>query len=145
MKKELLCVFVCVLASMCLSDPGSDSTTDAAPGVASPGGDVIYVVHFHRVQQCTCCINVGKWAEETLQSHFPDEYKEGTLVYMDVCVEDDPELATHYNAYGASLFVNVVRGGSENIMQVTEVWGLCHNHDAYIEFFKQYIENLLKG
>ncbi len=147
MKKVLLSVFVCVLLSMCLFDSGSDSdsnvNSEPPPKVTSTEKDVIYVMHFHRVQQCTCCINVGKWAEETLQEHFPDEYKEGTLIYMDVCVEENPELAAHYNAYGASLFVNVVKGGNEDIMEVMEVWGLCHNHDAYLEFFRQYIENLL--
>lgn len=146
--KKAVFIFVCALCTLCLNSSDDTSPVTVIRQEQIPGDesiDQILVVHFHRVHQCTCCINVGKWAEETIQLHFPDEYEAGKIVYMDVCVEENQEMARKYNAYGAALYVNVIKGGSDNIMDALEVWNHCHDHDKYVEVFKQLLEDVLKG
>lgn len=141
--KKVFMVFACVLCTLCLNDSNDTSITlvhEAQPGESI---DHIVVAHFHRVKQCTCCINIGKWAEETIKEYFPDEYASGELVYMDVCIEENMEIANKYNAYGASLFINVVKEGNETITEDTKVWDLCFDHLEYVEYFKQMLADLL--
>jgi len=147
MKRIVFFVFLCMVSTMCLNDSSDTPQATVVREKQSPGGSIeqIIVVHFHRVHQCTCCINVGKWAEETIQNHFPDEYESGKIVYMDVCVEENRELARKYNAYGASLFINVVKDSNENITENMIVWQYCFDHDNYVAYFKQLLESLLGG
>lgn len=143
MKHFAIVILVCMLVSMCVTD--SSPTSHATVSRQSEHGAVeqIQVVHFHRVHQCTCCINVGKWAEETIQTHFPAEYEQGTIVYMDLCIEEQPEMARKFNAYGSSLFINIVRGEEEEITENMEVWTHCFDHDAYIDYFKSFLDQIL--
>ena len=147
MKKVALFMFLCFLCTLCLNDSPEDSPSavihQAAGESLDQSIDHVLVVHFHRVQQCTCCINVGKWAEETIKLYYPEEYESGKIVYMDVCVEENQEMARRYNAYGSSLYINVIRNGSDNIIDAVEVWSHCHDHDTYIEVLNQMLEDAL--
>ena len=147
MKRIVFFIFLCTLLVMCLNDSSDAPQVTVIREKQDAEGSIeqIIVVHFHRIHQCTCCINVGKWAEETIQEYFPDEYESGRIVYMDVCVEENRELAGKYNAYGASLFINVVRDGNENIVENMVVWQYCFDHDSYVAYFKQMLEKLLGG
>jgi hypothetical protein len=144
--RRIVFILVCLLCVMCINDsPQPPEPVVTRQPQMDESLDQIVVVHFHRVQQCTCCINVGKWAEETITLYFPDEYEAGKIIYMDVCVEENQELARKYNAYGASLFINVIEEGNDNITENADVWKYCHEHDAYVDLFRQVLENILKG
>jgi hypothetical protein len=138
MKNEAI-ILLCVLIALCVNTPEESEYTNAADT------NKVVVVHFHRIHQCTCCINVGKWAEETIQIYFADEYKKGLIEYKDVCVEKNPEEIARYNAFGSSLYINVIKNGNDNISEISEVWNHCHNHDTYIEAFKQILDDILNG
>ncbi|MGD2250268.1 MAG: nitrophenyl compound nitroreductase subunit ArsF family protein [Candidatus Methanofastidiosia archaeon] len=138
MRKEAM-ILLCVLLALCVNTPEESEYTKAA------NADKVVVVHFHRIHQCTCCINVGKWAEETIQTYFADEYETGFLEYKDVCVEKNHEEAARYNAFGSSLYINVIQNGNDNISEIAEVWNHCHDHDAYIEVFKQILDDIVHG
>jgi hypothetical protein len=86
---------------------------------------------------------VGKWAEETIQKYFPSEYEEGKIVYMDLCIEENPEMSRKYNAYGSSLFITIMRGGEETITENMEVWTYCFDHDTYVDYFKTYLDSII--
>lgn len=137
--KILRIVFACFLVTLCVTD-----TPESVPPVQYPELAQVLVVHFHRIHQCTCCINVGMWAEETIIQYFPDEYASGKIVYMDVCIEENPDMAKKYNAYGASLFINVIKEGNDTIIDALEVWEHCHDHDTYVAVFKHLLEDALK-
>lgn len=139
MKKEAI-ILLCVLLTLCVNTPEESEYTKAGSDA-----DKIVVVHFHKIHQCTCCINVGKWAQETIETYFSDEYEKGLIEYKDVCVEEDPEEAARYDAFGSSLYINVIQNGEDNISEISEVWNHCHNHDTYIEVFKKILDNVLNG
>ncbi|MBU7032736.1 MAG: hypothetical protein HXS53_09415 [Theionarchaea archaeon] len=145
MKNLSIFIAGCLLISMCVtqSEPSSHATVTRQSENEYGSIDKLLVVHFHRVHQCTCCINVGKWAEETIQKYFPIEFEQGRIVYMDVCIEETPELSRKYNAYGSSLFISIIKGEEETFTENMEVWTYCFDHDAYVDYFKNFLDSIL--
>jgi len=107
--------------------------------------DKIEVVHFHGTQQCWSCITVGEYALKTIKEKFPEEYKNGTVVFKDINGElsENKDIVTKYRASGSSLFVNATKGGVDNIEEDVTVWRLVTNEDQYINYFQNKINNLL--
>ena len=105
----------------------------------------IEVVHFHATQQCWSCITVGEYALKTIKEKFPEEYKNGTIVYKDINGElsENREIVMKYQAGGSSLFINTVKDGVDNIEEDTTVWRLVTNEDQYINYLQNKINNLL--
>lgn len=128
--------------SLCIHDSPQSTPSDVLTYVTQE--NQILVVHFHRIAQCTCCINVGEWAEETVKKLFPREFESGTIRYLNVGIEENPELANKYNAYGASLYINIVKEGRDNITENVEVWQYCFDHDNYVSLLKTVLENALE-
>ncbi|MGC1119848.1 MAG: nitrophenyl compound nitroreductase subunit ArsF family protein [Candidatus Methanofastidiosia archaeon] len=142
MRQGLVLLLILMGFSLCIHDSPQSTPSDVSTDVTQE--NQILVVHFHRIAQCTCCINVGEWAEETAQELFPREFESGTIRYLNVCVEENPELASKYNAYGASLYINIVKEGRDNITENVEVWQYCFDHDNYVSLLKTVLENALE-
>jgi len=105
----------------------------------------IEVVHFHGTHQCWSCITVGEYALKTIKEKFPEEYKNGTIVYKDINGElpENKDVVIKYRAGGSSLFINTIKGGVDNIEEDTTVWRLVTNEDQYINYFQNKINDLL--
>ena len=105
----------------------------------------IEVVHFHGTHQCWSCITVGEYALKTIKDKFPEEYKNGTIVYKDVNGElaENKDIVMKYRAGGSSLFINAIKGGVDNIEEDVTVWRLVTNEDQYINYLQNKINNLL--
>ena len=105
----------------------------------------IEVVHFHGTHQCWSCITVGEYALKTIKEKFPEEYKNGTIVYKDINRElpENKDVVIKYRAGGSSLFINTIKGGVDNIEEDTTVWRLVTNEDQYINYLQNKINNLL--
>ena len=105
----------------------------------------IEVVHFHATQQCWSCITVGEYALKTIKEKFPEEYKNGTIVFRDINGElpENKDMVMKYQAGGSSLFVNSITAGKDNIEEDVTVWRLVTNEDQYINYFQNKINNLL--
>jgi hypothetical protein len=48
---------------------------------AKISAEKIEAVHFHATQQCWSCITVGEYALKTTKEKFPEEYKNGTMLF----------------------------------------------------------------
>ncbi|MBU7013266.1 MAG: hypothetical protein HXS52_08855 [Theionarchaea archaeon] len=142
MRRALILLGILMAFSLCLQDSPEEPSSDMSTDVTKESQ--ILVVHFHRINQCTCCINVGKWAEETIKEFFPGEFESETIRYLDVCVEENPELASKYDAYGASLYINIVKEGTDHINENAEVWQYCFDHDRYISLLKTVLDDALQ-
>jgi hypothetical protein len=105
----------------------------------------IEVVHFHATQQCWSCITVGEYALKTIKEKFPEEYKNGTVVFKDINGElaENRDIVMKYRAGGSSLFINAIKGGVDNIEEDVTVWRLVTNEDQYINYLQNKINNLL--
>jgi hypothetical protein len=114
----------------------------------SPGlADRVDVVYFHRTQQCYTC----KYAEEgtryTVETYFADELANGKLTFQSLDVQDSENAAIvqKYGAYSSQLFINNVKDGTDHIEQVTDIWLVIGQDEAFVEVVKNKIEKSLNG
>jgi hypothetical protein len=105
----------------------------------------IEIVHFHGTHQCWSCITVGEYALKTIKEKFPEEYKNGTIVFKDINGElaENKDIVMKYRASGSSLFINAIKGGVDNIEEDVTVWRLVTNEDQYTSYFQNKINSLL--
>jgi len=105
----------------------------------------IEVVHFHATQQCWSCITVGEYALKTIKEKFPEEYKNGTIVFRDINGElpENRDMVIKYQAGGSSLFVNAITAGKDNIKEDVTVWRLVSNESQFISYFQDKLNKLL--
>ena len=105
----------------------------------------IEVVHFHATQQCWSCITVGEYALKTIKEKFPEEYKNGTIVFRDINGElpENRDMVIKYQAGGSSLFVNAITAGKDNIKEDVTVWRLVSNESQFINYFQDKLNKLL--
>ena len=107
--------------------------------------DKIEVVHFHAPQQCWSCLTVGEYALKTIKEKFPEEYKNGKIVFRDINGElpENKDMVMKYQARGSSLFVNAIAEGKDNIEEDVNVWRLVSNEIQFINYFQNKLNNLL--
>ena len=107
--------------------------------------DKIEVVHFHATQQCWSCLTVGEYALKTIKEKFPEEYKNGKIVFRDINGElpENKDMVMKYQARGSSLFVNAIAEGKDNIEEDVNVWRLVSNEIQFINYFQNKLNNLL--
>ncbi|MDD3774214.1 MAG: nitrophenyl compound nitroreductase subunit ArsF family protein [Patescibacteria group bacterium] len=105
----------------------------------------IEVVHFHATQQCWSCITVGEYALKTIKEKFPEEYKNGTIVFENINYElpENNDMVMEYQARGSSLFVNAIMDEKDNIEEDVTVWRLVSNENQFISYFQDKLNKLL--
>lgn len=113
--------------------------------VAKISAEKIEVVHFHATQQCWSCITVGEYALKTIKDKFPEEYKNGTIVFRDINGElpENKDMVMKYQARGSALFVNAITAGKDNIEEDAAVWRLVSNENQFISYFQNKLNELL--
>ena len=122
-----------------------NSTSKTQNSEEKQPAEKIEVVHFHATQQCWSCITVGEYALKTIKEKFPEEYKNGTIVFKDINGElaENRDIVMKYRAGGSSIFINAIKNGVDNIEEDVTVWRLVANEDQYINYLQNKINNLL--
>ncbi len=80
--------------------------------------------------------------------YFQDEQSSGKLTFqmVDLDKEQNAGIAKKYNAAPFSLFINIVRGDSEHIVAVPEIWlPTVGGRDDLEELLKSKIEKSFNG
>ena len=110
-----------------------------------PAAEKIEIIHFHATQQCWSCTTVGQYALKTIQEKFPEEYKNGTIVFRDINAElpENRDIVMKYQARGSSLFINAIVNKNDNIEEDTAVWRLVSNENQFITYFENRLNTLL--
>jgi len=111
-----------------------------------PKVDKIEVFVFHNTQRCVSCINVGKYAKQTIDKNFSKELISGKIVFKEINVDlpENYQLAEKFKAAGSSLYINTIRGDKDNIEQDLKVWRLIGDETKFETYFKDKIDNILK-
>ncbi len=151
MKKEMLAVFALIsvlLISGCTSQ--NQSSTKNNISILSTNESSVYkveVLHFHGTHQCYSCITVGKYAEETVITYFPEEVKSGKIVFAHINSElpENSEMVTKYGAAGSSLWIGVYDENGFHKEENVNVWYKINNKVEYVNYLKDIIERRLRG
>ncbi len=107
--------------------------------------DRIEVVHFHAAQQCWACITVGEYALKTIEEKFPEEYKNGTIVFKNINSElpENKDIVIKYQARGSALFINTIANGEDEIEEDVAVWRFVTNEGRFVSYFENKLSMLL--
>lgn len=133
-----------LVVSGCTNSTDTATSGDELMSKAS-AADKIEVVHFHGTQQCWSCITVGEYALKTITEKFPEEYKNGTIVFKEINGElpENSTIVAKYQARGSSLFINAVANGQDNIEEDVNVWRYVSNESQFVGYFEKKLKSLL--
>jgi len=119
----------------------STSNTSSAPA------DRVEAVYFYRTPRCYACTYAEAGTHYTVETYFKDELASGKVTFevFNVGDKENAGIVKKYGAFTSSLFINTVRDGTDHIEEVTDIWFVLGNDEAFIEVVKSKIERSLKG
>jgi len=81
----------------------------------------IEVIDFHSTHRCFTCNAIEENTRYTLENYFSKEMKEGKITFQVINVDDNinDEIAEKFEASGTSLFINTIKNGKENQINLT--------------------------
>jgi hypothetical protein len=130
------------------------SSADTFPVQPAPTPDeplkqnqIVEVVYFHRAQRCHSCVYIEDMVNHTLETYFEKQLNDGSITYAVYNVEDEKNksIIEKYNAYTSSLFINTVRDGEDHIDEITSVWLVVDDDEAFINEFGDLLTQALTG
>jgi hypothetical protein len=107
----------------------------------------IEVIDFHSTHRCMTCNAIEASTKYTLQTYFEEEVKAGkiTLLVINVDKEENEKIAENFEASGTALFLNVIKEGKEQHIDLTNFAFLKGNQkEEFAKELKLKIENELK-
>jgi len=125
----------------------SQGAADNAPVlIFEPKNITIKVVKFEPDNPCQGCTNLGNYAEETIKTHFPGEYKSGKITYETVNYQDpkNRQIIEKYNVMGSSLYITVIKDGKEEIIDANDMWNYVWEKEEYLKIFKDKLDEIKK-
>jgi hypothetical protein len=127
------------------SESNTKNNSQKAEVQETKPAEKVQVFLFHATQRCITCINIGKYAKETVEQKFPEELKSEKIEFREINIDlpENKELATKFKATGSALFINSVIDGKDNIKEDTQVWRLTSNEQNFISYLSDKINTLL--
>jgi hypothetical protein len=145
-KMYSLLLILSVVGLLCYC--GSPAPPANPPEESAGPPDRVDIVYFQQGKPCHCIAVVGETIQATMFLYFLDEQSSGKLTFRVVDLDEDENaaIAKKYNAAPFSLYINIVRGDSEHIVAVPEIWlPTGGGRDDLREFVKSKIEKSLNG
>jgi hypothetical protein len=142
-------VFIMVLIAGCTGP--SPAGTIPAPAPTSIRGNHtvtgIELVFFHPVPGCDSCDQVGRFANETVNTYFGPEMVKGRLVYRDINLNlpENRGIANRYGAYGDSLWIGVQDENGFHTTEIVDIWYYAYNRDDFLQYLKGILDRQLAG
>jgi len=160
MKKEIcvVSVLVCILlVSGCIGQDQSNATNNTVSTLQNNTGYItsgnmsdvqkIEIIHFHGTHQCYSCITVGAYAEETVNTYFSEEVKNGKISFAHINgdLPENREIVTKYGVTGSSLWIGVYDENGFHKEENINVWYKIDNKERYMTYLKGLIDKRLNG
>ena len=145
----IVCPIVLVgLAVWLIVAYGTSPATPPASNNFSGPADRVDVVYFHRTQRCYTCRYAEEQTRYTVETYFADELASGRVTYQSINVQDEENadiVKKYNNASYLTLCINTVKDGVDHIEEVTDIWLVIGNDEAFVEIVKGKIERSLNG
>ena len=109
---------------------------------AKPSGTRLTLIKFHGNSQCISCINLGKFANSTLERNFQTELAGGNVKYLNINAEADSAnpYVQKYRPNHASLYLLTENEDGEKYEELVEAWYYTGDEAKY----QQYLAGLLR-
>lgn len=118
---------------------------NASNPLGIPGVERVEVIHFHGEHQCYSCLTVGNYAEETVNTYFSKELKDGRISFAHVNAElpENQGLVAKYRVTGASLWIGVYDKTGFHKEENVNVWYKIGDKRGYMDYLKQVLDEKL--
>ena len=130
-----------------LPKPSGQIQTTTPPAESTALPDRVDVVYFHRANQCHCMQVIEENIHDTVISNFQEELDSGKLTFTSLASDDraNAAMVRKYNTRPFGLFITIVKGKTEKIVPVEEIWSMTGDEVKYKEYVKNIIAKSLKG
>ena len=110
--------------------------------------DHIEVLYFHGAQRCITCRAIETNIVALLDSLYSKEQADDRIIYkvIDISKKENGQIADKYEVTWSSLFVNGLKDGKENVINMSE-WRISKarkSPDKFKEGIKNKVDELLK-
>ena len=145
-----------IILAGCSQAPASGNAQPANPGTPppvtqQPSGppDKVEVVYFYKSvpPPCDCLAHAGDYVNTTVTNEFKIEIASGKLEFHYLASDQvkNAKMVKKYDPMPFELMINVIRGQSEKVTRVEEIWEYLNDEKTFKETVKHYVENALKG
>jgi hypothetical protein len=145
----LACIGVILTAAVGCSGCIRSEPETTAPVVQAENSTVerIEILHFHPTRQCSSCIAIGAFAEETVTTYFSPELESGKIVFAHINVEnpENRDIVERYEPTHSSLFIGVYDNEGFHKEEDLLVWYKLDNETDFKNHLKSLIEQRLEG
>jgi len=144
----ILILFVVVSVGYMLvtgGDSGSTpSQTAGIDGLTAPHQVIAY--YFHGTKRCKTCLQIEASAKETIELAFPDELKDGSLVWKSVDFDEpaNEHYATVYQLASPSLVLVEFKDGKQTRWRnMEQVWDLIWEKEIFSKYVRDGVSQFL--
>jgi hypothetical protein len=106
----------------------------------------IEVLDFHSTHRCMTCNAIEASTKYTLNTYFEKELKDEKITFQVINVDEkeNEKIAEKFEAFGTSLFLNVIKNGKETQIDLTDFAFMKGNEqEAFANELKLKLENEL--
>jgi hypothetical protein len=122
----------------------SDNSSAQTPDDSLGSPDRIDAVYFHRPQRCPSCLCFEERVTYVVMTYFQNELNSDKLTYgvYDIGDSKNADIVKKYGAVGSQLFIDTVKGGTDNIKDIQDIWSWsCRTNKAG---FDQQVKNVIE-
>jgi hypothetical protein len=123
------------------------TTTTPSPAQTSDLPDRVDMVYFQRSNHCHCMAVIGENIQLVVLKEFQDEVTTGKLTFKMLASDDEAniDMVKKYDTPPFGLFLTIVKGKTEKVVPVEEIWGMTGDEAKYKEYVKNTIAKSLNG
>jgi hypothetical protein len=125
--------------------PQSDETPTSQAQDETPNlVDRVDVVYFHRPQRCVTCLCFEERIRYVMSTYFQNDLDSGKMTFGVYNIGDSKNAAIvkKYGAISSQLFINTVKGGTDHITDIQDIWSWHCRTDK--EGFDQKVKNVIE-
>ncbi|MGV8109726.1 nitrophenyl compound nitroreductase subunit ArsF family protein [Methanospirillum sp.] len=147
MRKQGFLLKTCIIAAIIIITSCSFCSAEETTGAGSSSVEKVEVYHFHPTNGCYTCTNMGKNAEDTVNTYFPKELESKRIIFDHINYQDpkNAELIKQYEVSGSSLMIGVYDADGFHKEENIKVWYLTGKKDESMTYLKEIIEKRLAG
>ena len=117
--RKLMILLSFSLAIFLISSNGNAQTDEQSSKVTN---NMVQVIDFHSTHRCATCNAIEKKTKEALNEYFKKEMDNGTVTFQTINVDKEKnlEISEEFEAFGTSLFLNIIKDGKSEKIDLTD-------------------------
>jgi len=105
--------------------------------------DSLLVIHFHPEVRCSCCIKVGIYAKEGLETFYAKPYKDSCIIFREYNIDEDSSTAKKYGIFWSALGFERFSGKRNEFKEIESVWEICEYREKFLPNFRRELDEFM--